>query len=63
MLDVGCGGGAAAFAVAARATHLTGVDRQQDMLDAFAAEAASRGIPHRTVLGRWPDGRGRSGQR
>jgi SAM-dependent methyltransferase len=55
VLDVGCGGGAAAFALVARAVQVTGVDQQQDMLDAFAAEAETRGVPHRTVLGRWPD--------
>jgi SAM-dependent methyltransferase len=55
VLDVGCGGGAAAFALVERATHVTGADQQQDMLDAFAAEATARGVPHRTVLGRWPD--------
>jgi SAM-dependent methyltransferase len=55
VLDVGCGGGAASFALADRAGHLTGVDQQQDMLDAFAAEATARGLPHRTVLGRWPE--------
>jgi SAM-dependent methyltransferase len=54
VLDVGCGGGAASFALADRAGHLTGADQQQDMLDAFAAEARARGVPHRTVLGRWP---------
>lgn len=54
VLDVGCGGGAASFALADRAGHLTGADQQQDMLDAFAAEATARGLPHRTVLGRWP---------
>jgi SAM-dependent methyltransferase len=55
VLDVGCGGGAASFALADRAGHVTGVDQQQDMLDAFVAEAGARGVPHRTVLGRWPD--------
>ncbi|GAA1283599.1 hypothetical protein GCM10009609_55550 [Pseudonocardia aurantiaca] len=55
VLDVGCGGGAAAFALVERATHVTGADQQQDMLDAFATEAQARGVPHRTVLGRWPD--------
>jgi SAM-dependent methyltransferase len=54
VLDVGCGGGAASFALAGKAGHLTGADQQQDMLDAFAAEARARGIPHRTVVGRWP---------
>lgn len=54
VLDVGCGGGAASFALVGPAVHLTGVDQQQDMLDAFAAEARARGVPHRTVLGGWP---------
>lgn len=54
VLDVGCGGGAAAFALVERATYLTGTDRQQDMLDVFAADAAARGVPFRTVLGQWP---------
>ena len=55
VLDVGCGGGVASFALAGRAGHLTGVDQQQDMLDAFATAARARGIPNRTVLGRWPE--------
>jgi 2-polyprenyl-3-methyl-5-hydroxy-6-metoxy-1,4-benzoquinol methylase len=54
VLDVGCGGGAASFALADRAGHLTGTDQQPDMLDAFADGARARGVPHRTVLGRWP---------
>lgn len=55
LLDIGCGCGAAALALAERTTGITGVDQQQDMLDAFAAEATARGVAHRTVLGRWPD--------
>ncbi len=55
VLDVGCGGGAAAFALAERATELVGVDRQRDMLDAFAATARERCVRARTVLGAWPD--------
>jgi SAM-dependent methyltransferase len=54
VLDVGCGGGSAAFALE-RITTVTGVDRQRDMLDAFAASARARGLPHRTVLGTWPE--------
>ena len=61
VLDVGCGGGDAAFAVAERATHVTGVDQQPDMLAAFAADATARGIAHRTVLGRWPEVAGEAG--
>jgi 2-polyprenyl-3-methyl-5-hydroxy-6-metoxy-1,4-benzoquinol methylase len=61
VLDVGCGGGAAAFALVERATHVTGADQQQDMLEAFAAEAGAKGVPHRTVLGRWPDAAAEAG--
>jgi SAM-dependent methyltransferase len=55
VLDVGCGGGDAAFALVGPMTHATGVDSQQDMLDLFAAGADVRGVPARTVLGPWPD--------
>jgi 2-polyprenyl-3-methyl-5-hydroxy-6-metoxy-1,4-benzoquinol methylase len=55
VLDVGCGGGAAAFALVPPATELIGVDQQPDMIASFAATAAARGVPQRTVLGRWPD--------
>jgi 2-polyprenyl-3-methyl-5-hydroxy-6-metoxy-1,4-benzoquinol methylase len=55
VTDVGCGGGDAAFALIGPATHLTGVDRQQDMIDVFAADARVRGVPFRTVMGSWPD--------
>jgi SAM-dependent methyltransferase len=62
VLDVGCGGGAAAFALAEAATAVTGVDRQADMLDVFAAQARARGLPCRTVLGSWPDRAGAAGR-
>jgi SAM-dependent methyltransferase len=55
VLDVGCGGGAAAFALVPPAGELTGVDQQPDMLASFVSTAAARGVPHATVLGRWPD--------
>ncbi|MGH3612825.1 MAG: class I SAM-dependent methyltransferase [Pseudonocardia sp.] len=61
VLDVGCGGGDAAFALIGPATHLTGVDQQQDMLETFAAGATARGVPHRAVLGRWPDAAAEAG--
>jgi SAM-dependent methyltransferase len=54
VLDVGCGGGRAAFALAPSAGSVTGVDHQPQMLAAFAAEAESRGLAHREVLGGWP---------
>jgi SAM-dependent methyltransferase len=55
VLDVGCGGGRAAFAVAPPATTVTGVDHQQGMLDTFADAAARRGLRHAEILGDWPD--------
>jgi SAM-dependent methyltransferase len=61
VLDVGCGGGAAAFALEA-ITAVTGVDQQSDMLETFTATATSRGIRHRTVLGRWPEVSDAAGQ-
>jgi SAM-dependent methyltransferase len=61
VLDVGCGGGDAAFGLAGVITAVTGVDRQDDMLEVFAAAAAARGLPFRTVLGSWPDVAGEAG--
>ncbi|MGI9614789.1 MAG: methyltransferase domain-containing protein [Acidimicrobiales bacterium] len=55
VLDIGCGGGAAAFAVAPPATHLIGTDRQPDMTDLFARTAEERGISHETYPGSWPE--------
>jgi SAM-dependent methyltransferase len=55
VLDVGCGGGRAAFAVAPPAGLVVGVDHQQGMLDTFAAAADMRGLAHQEVLGDWPD--------
>lgn len=55
VLDVGCGGGRAAFAVAPPARSVIGVDHQQGMLDAFAQTAESRGLQHQELLGDWPD--------
>lgn len=55
VLDVGCGGGAAGFALVPPATALIGTDRQADMTAAFAATAAKRGVPCETVTGSWPE--------
>jgi SAM-dependent methyltransferase len=55
VLDIGCGGGRAAFAVAPPARTVIGVDHQQPMLDMFAAAADGRGLEHHEVLGDWPD--------
>jgi len=55
VLDVGCGGGRAAFGLTPPVTRVVGVDHQQAMLDVFAEEAAARGVACETVLGDWPD--------
>lgn len=54
MLDVGCGGGRAAFGLVPPATSVVGVDHQQGMLDVFAEQANERGVAVTTVLGDWP---------
>lgn len=54
VLDVGCGGGKAAFGLTPPATKVVGVDQQQVMLDVFAEEVATRGVVAGTVLGDWP---------
>ena len=55
VLDVGCGGGAAAFAVAPPATEVIGTDRQDNMLEMFAATARRRGIAAQVHAGSWPE--------
>ncbi len=53
VLDIGAGAGAASLPLAP--ADLTAVDTSAPMLEALTGEAASLGIPVRTVLGRWPD--------
>ncbi len=55
VLDVGCGGGIAAFAVTPPATHVIGVDHQDEMLEMFTANAAARGVSVETYHGFWPE--------
>jgi SAM-dependent methyltransferase len=55
VLDIGCGGGIAAFAIAPPAGTLIGVDHQAEMLKMFAQSAEDKGIEHVEVLGDWPD--------
>ena len=55
VLDVGCGGGAAAFAVAPPATEVIGTDRQANMLELFATTAQQRAIAASVVAGSWPE--------
>lgn len=55
VLDVGCGGGIAAFALVPPATRVTGVDQQPTMLDLFSSNAARRGVDCEVIEGAWPD--------
>jgi SAM-dependent methyltransferase len=55
VLDIGCGGGRAAFALIPGVATVIGVDHQQAMLDAFAETAISHGLQHKEVLGDWPE--------
>ena len=55
VLDVGCGGGAAAFALADKATSLIGTDRQADMVELFLTTGAERGLEVSGHTGLWPN--------
>ena len=54
VLDVGSGGGRAAFALVPPAGTVIAVDHQQGMLDEFAKAAAQREVRHEEFLGDWP---------
>jgi len=54
VLDVGCGGGIAAFALTPPATHVIGVDHQPEMLRMFEENAAARGVTSEIFDGFWP---------
>lgn len=53
ILDIGCGGGIAAFAT--EAPLVIGVDQQQGMLDLFSKNASDRNRKCETYLGNWQD--------
>jgi len=55
VLDVGCGGGVAAFALTPPASHIIGVDHQPEMLAMFIENAKSRNIDAQTFEGFWPE--------
>ena len=55
VLDIGCGGGIAAFACVPPATKVFGVDHQSEMLEMFAHNAKARNVESNTFLGDWPD--------
>ena len=54
ILDVGCGGGIAAFALTPPATHAIGVDHQSEMLWMFSENARDRGVSAEVFEGFWP---------
>ena len=54
VLDVGCGAGAAALPLAARAGRLVGVDPSPELLGAFRERAEARGVAVTTIVGEWP---------
>lgn len=60
LLDVGCGGGAAAFVLVPPAGRVTGVDESGGMLAAFGDRAAAVGVDCELLEGRWPDIAGRT---
>jgi SAM-dependent methyltransferase len=62
VLDLGCGGGHASFAVAAQVKEVVAYDLSRDMLGAVAAEAKRRGLANvvtrQGTVGRLPFGDG-----
>jgi SAM-dependent methyltransferase len=54
VLDVGCGGGRAGLALVPPAVHVTGVDRDSGLLEAFQVAARERRASFRAVHGDWP---------
>lgn len=54
VLDVGCGGGAASFALVPPAALVVGVDASEDMLTDYAETATRLQVAHQEVLGSWP---------
>lgn len=60
VLDVGVGGGATSLPLARRASRITGVDGQSDMLEVFLDAAAARGAEADAIHGTWPDVEGQA---
>jgi SAM-dependent methyltransferase len=54
VLDIGCGGGIASFAITPPASHVVGVDHQREMLDMYEKNAKVRGLTSEVVEGFWP---------
>jgi SAM-dependent methyltransferase len=54
VLDIGCGGGIAAFALSDKAKHVIGVDHQAEMLTMFSENATKLGLTSEVHEGFWP---------
>jgi SAM-dependent methyltransferase len=54
VLDIGCGGGVAAFALIPPAAKVIGVDHQLEMLEMFSANAEKYGVAREVFEGFWP---------
>jgi SAM-dependent methyltransferase len=54
VLDIGCGGGVATFAIAKSGNHVIGVDHQAEMLEMYMQNAKSRAIDSEAHEGFWP---------
>lgn len=54
VLDIGCGGGVATFAIAKSGNHVIGVDHQAEMLEMYMQNAKSRSIDSEIYEGFWP---------
>jgi SAM-dependent methyltransferase len=61
VLDVGSGAGAACLPLVPRATSLTAVDTDAEMLEKLSERAVAGGITARTVLGSWPEAAAQAG--
>jgi SAM-dependent methyltransferase len=55
MLDIGCGGGIATFALVPGVKQAVGVDHQLAMLALYQRNAERFGVPVTTIVGDWPD--------
>ena len=55
VLDIGCGGGIAAFALVPKVKKVIGVDHQPEMLKMFADNAKQFGCEAQVIEGFWPE--------
>lgn len=54
ILDIGCGGGIAAFAMGSKVSQVIGVDHQKEMLEMFTRNAVERHVDSIVHEGYWP---------